>query len=646
MALLALLVVLPIRSGLPAAEAVAVEVVALPAVLEADDRWGINHVDPAAPPWMARDAGARWNRWEVRWDAIEPIRGRYDWRATDAAVSASVSAGLQVNGILISTPEWAADPANHGLPSGLFRPWNDPRNLWARFVRDAVSRYRGQVRAWEVWNEPDDAAVFWPGTVADYYQLLKVSYQAIKSVDPSALVLIGGLAHWPNPGFLDELLRLMMADGTARARGYYFDVLALHTYSRPSDVRDRVIQSRQKLEATVGPKPIWVNEANVPAWDESPMHDYRPYPWSATVREQASYVIQAFAYAVVSGASKLFIYRWQDTEWPEAFGLLRNDGSLRPAYVAYQVASRYFSYVPGGQVARHRNVEQIVMRRGQERISVVWNRSPARTSARLGAAALDAAVVDQTGATSTVRARAGQYELSLEAASANTGVDATDYLAGGPPLIILERLSPTAQTIEETSALIGYAGHWPALRAGEASGQAVWRNASPGYGVSVGFEGPSVTWLTARGPDRGRARVEVDGVLQAEIDLYSPEEVWQVPHTFGPFGPGPHRLTISILPQRPSESSGTVVDIDGFTAEALHPAPPPPTPTPTPTATPTITPSPTVTRTATMTPTAVASPTPTVSPAVTVPPAPVSPTPDPGPAGAIIIERDGDAGAE
>jgi hypothetical protein len=625
-----------------------------PAVaMQDDDRWGINHVDPASRPNLARDAGARWNRWEIRWDTIEATQGRYDFRDTDAAVSASVAAGLQINGILISTPSWAQDRQNNGLPSGLNRAWNDPANLWAKFVRDTATRYRGQVRAWEIWNEPDYAAIFWAGTVADYYQLLKVSYLTIKSVDPSAQVLIGGLAYWPNPGFLDELLRLMVADTGGRANNHYFDILAWHTYSRPSDVLDRVAQSREKLQSTVGVRPIWINETNVPAWDESPMNNYQPYPFSATVREQASYIIQAFAYAVVGGAQKLFIYRWQDTEWPEAYGMLRNTGAPRPSYTAFQVASRHFSGINGGLVQRHGNVEQIVMRRGIERISVVWNRSSARTTTnRMGAAALTATLVEQNGSTATIRAANGQYDLPLEAASSNIGNDAADYLAGGPAVIVVENLSSTAQTVEETSELIGYAGAWPGVRGTDASGQNVWRNASPGYGASIGFDGPSITWLTAKGPDRGMARVEVDGVHLTDLDLFSPNEVWQVPYTFGPFGSGTHIFTVSVLPQRPPGSSGDNVDIDAFTAEQFRQAPAPATPTPTSTPTPTVTPtatitmSPTITRspTITLTPTITTSPVATLSPTVTrtatVSPTP-SPTATPAPEGDIIIEADG-----
>ena len=87
-------------------------------------------------------------------------------------VSASSQAGLSVEGILNGIPGWAKDQRTQ-MPIGLYLSWNDPQNLWAQFVKQTVTHYKGQVRYWEIWNEPDDAQNSWAGTTADYYQLLK-----------------------------------------------------------------------------------------------------------------------------------------------------------------------------------------------------------------------------------------------------------------------------------------------------------------------------------------------------------------------------------------------------------------------------------------------------------------------------------------
>src|SRR4029453_15818800 len=64
----------------------------------------------------------------------------------------------------------------------------------------------------------------------------------------------------------------------------------------------------------------------------------------ATMDQQASYIIQAFALARAGGAQRMSIYKLVD-ERPEGpgglYGLVRNDGSMRPAFNAFRTAVRY-----------------------------------------------------------------------------------------------------------------------------------------------------------------------------------------------------------------------------------------------------------------------------------------------------------------
>ncbi|MBI4213240.1 MAG: hypothetical protein HY534_02945 [Chloroflexi bacterium] len=437
--------------GPPPSGLVTAQSVPLPPVLDGDGRWGFNHIYPDTnSQQLARNAGAKWNRWEFRWDEIQPSAGSFDWTLADAVVDASLSHGTSVQAILISVPAWARD--SRFLPVGLYLPWNDPGNLWARFVQTIAARYRGKIDHWEAWNEPDDTQIFWPGTIADYYQLLKVTYLSVKSIDPSDQVLIGGLTYWHDPGFLDEVLRLIGNDASSRSNNSYFDALVWHIYSRPTDILDRVSWSQARLNATVGPRPIWINETNVPAWNESQFNNFQPYQWAATTTEQASYVIQSFAYSVASGISRVFVYRFQDVGETQAWGVVRADGTLRPAYVAYQVAVRYLSHPTSVALAGQGGVEQVVVRRPGERVTVLWNRTPAPLSARVPASSASATLVDQSGAERTVLPSAGGYDLTLARATANNGNDASDYIIGGPPLLLVERLSSIRATPNPAAA--------------------------------------------------------------------------------------------------------------------------------------------------------------------------------------------------
>ena len=120
---------------------------------------------------------------------------------------------------------------------------------------------------------------------------------------------------------------------------------------------------------------------------------------------------------MAGGADKISIYRLQDTDWPEAYGLLRRDGTTRPAYVAYQVAAQYLSRISSANVARQGDVEQVIMRRPGERVSVVWNRTPKALKASIGAMSPSATLVSQTGATTAIRTEGGQFKVDLPPAA-------------------------------------------------------------------------------------------------------------------------------------------------------------------------------------------------------------------------------------
>jgi hypothetical protein len=157
---------------------------------------------------------------------------------------------------LPTTPDWQLD---YYSPQNLYEPiWAsdgsiNPNNYWAAYVYKTVSLYRSYVKIWEIWNEPDytnnwgaTQTDWWnnaPGTgdlphwnddIFSYIRMLRVSYEVIKKVDPSALVATGGLGY---ESFLDAILRYTdnPAGGVATfgyplTGGAYFDVLSYHYY--------------------------------------------------------------------------------------------------------------------------------------------------------------------------------------------------------------------------------------------------------------------------------------------------------------------------------------------------------------------------------------------------------------------------------
>ena len=469
-----------------------------------DDRFGIAHVSyPAGPRSAARylgaaAAGASWDRWALYWTDVETSQGNFNWANVDANVDGDVANGFQVDPVLLATPGFYATTAcaqSTDLPvpriedkepalavmrgepvrtaaaactisppvrlsQPVFADGTDvyaagkainPNNPWARFVAAAVARYKDRVHVWEVWNEPDFSA-FWSGSVPDYTRLLKVAYLSAKSVDPNATVTVGGMMYWEwanrsgDQAWLKAFLDQLTLDPAARGNGYYFDAIPWHWYSRSSDVYDKITSAKALLTARgVSGKRQWVNEMNAPACGEPPANVSCAdpnYKGSASAQEQAAFVVQAMAYAIAVGADHSFHFQYQDDGNAEAFGLLRNDGSARPAYTAYQVAAQYFAGATTGGRFTVGNVELIVVGSASSTVTTMWARSSTAETAVVSAKGSSATLVEMDGTTSTVFPVNGVYRVPLERATDNRNFSgsANDFIVGGKPRLLVEQV--------------------------------------------------------------------------------------------------------------------------------------------------------------------------------------------------------------
>ena len=480
-----------------------------------DDRFGIDFVsapgvsfsDQTPRYFEAAQAGAGWNRWPLYWSNLESSCDRnYDWSMSDSTVAADVANNLQIDAILMGTPQCYAtttsiasilplDTTLHrgmsvlstdsrsppaGLNNTVFSDGTDvwapgkainPANPWAEFVNATVTRYHGQIHSWEIWNEPDNSG-FWTGSIADYYRLLQVGYLSAHAADGSARILVGGMMYWQwanahgDQSWLNGFLADALADPTAPANGYYFDVIPWHFYSRSLDVYNHILSAENILASKhVTGKEMWLNETNVPGCGDYAVPNGFPSPVSCgsganfppgfgTITEQASFIIQATAYAFDVGASKVFEFQMEDDGNGEAFGMFRNDQSKRPIYTAYQLIAKYIEGFDQVQRATVNNAEFVqfhVPAAMPRRVTIMWNDTGQPVIATIAAAtglASCVQLVAQNGTTIAVPA-SSSYKLSLPAATNNRNYDVpwnpNDYAIGGPTEFLVENLAISTQ---------------------------------------------------------------------------------------------------------------------------------------------------------------------------------------------------------
>ncbi len=393
-----------------------------PAQAPVDYRFGV--IESFDNPAEANDLGVAWTRVRFQWAEVQ-AGGPGTWTPTvsDGQINGEIGNGRTVVGLLIGIPDWARDGA---LPAGLYLPHTDPNNTWATFVREAVTKYNGRINHWIIWNEPDigdpNAPGFtWGGSVEDFAQLQKVAYLVAKEANPNSTIHLPAFTYFWDPNYIYNFLDVIVADPDAAANNYYFDAVTAHLYFQPDSIYTLIQQFYGAVGSRGIPwKPLWLVETNAPPIDD-PAWPVANHTFRVSQAEQAAFVPQALASALAAGAQRIALYKMQDVPGdeaanPEPFGLLRMDGSRRPAFNTYQVAIRYMAGMQGVKREVWGYYGQIKLDQGEYTTTVLFSRLPAGQSVEVEATANTAVLVDMWGSRGNISAQDGVFKIDLPGA--------------------------------------------------------------------------------------------------------------------------------------------------------------------------------------------------------------------------------------
>jgi len=288
----------------------------------ADSRFGVNH----AYPWphlldLCRQAGLVWVRdWSLKWQQVEPEKGRFDFGETDFQIDRPRRHGLNVLGLLpFPSANWSSSApdsvrASDRYPENRMRAAYAPRSEaeLEDYVARTVTHYRDRIHWWQVFNEPLYTSYALPrkegydGTT--YAKLTKAFAQAARRADPQAQVLagIGGL---PEGEIRNDFERFFAAGGLAAV-----DAIDIHHYPRlrtPEFAAEVLEQFNRLMDKHGGRKPIWLTEYGYYADDEPwcvPMPHGgfdRPLP---SEQVQADYAVRWNTIMLAGGVERIFYH--------------------------------------------------------------------------------------------------------------------------------------------------------------------------------------------------------------------------------------------------------------------------------------------------------------------------------------------------
>jgi hypothetical protein len=307
------------------------------------------------------------------WRNIEKTRkNAFEGNEPDLGIDRFNIAGLGMIARLDNQPDWARRDK-------IFPASGPPDKLedWKDFVQAFAERYKGKVQIYEIWNEPNLSRE-WGNQKPDakaYADMLKISYQEIKKVDPNAIVVSAGLS--PTTEVSDraisdvQFLQDMYANGVKDN----FDMLGVHApgfkappdmdpaavaadpqLSNPGDPSDATAKRAYSFRHAEDMRAIMVKSGDaakqVAIMEMGWTTDNRansPYAWFAvSAEQQGDYLVKAIQYARQNWSQwvgPMVVLYIPDPEWTPNdeqyyWAITNPDGTARPAYNAIKAMPR------------------------------------------------------------------------------------------------------------------------------------------------------------------------------------------------------------------------------------------------------------------------------------------------------------------
>jgi len=286
----------------------------------------------------AAQSGAESLRVAIDWDQVQPYaaigqvpsgqRSQFQviggvptrFAALDQLMAIAAHFRMSVLPVVEYTPRWdASQPGRRASPPKRVAPF-------AAFLTALVKRYGPggtfwdahpelphlPVHMWQIWNEPHFTS-YWTKQpfAASYVALLRAAHGAIKAADPTAKVVLAGLADF-SWQYLDQIYHQPGARNL-------FDIVAIHPYTARAQGVITILQRARQVMDKSGDaqKPILATEIT---WPSSQGKAPPQFGVSTTEAQQAQRISQVMP-LLQANASKLHLtgfywYTWMGNESP------------------------------------------------------------------------------------------------------------------------------------------------------------------------------------------------------------------------------------------------------------------------------------------------------------------------------------------
>ncbi|MDR1282748.1 MAG: hypothetical protein LBK99_18275 [Opitutaceae bacterium] len=324
---------------------------------------------------MAKAAGVNWVRLHdggtiafTGWHFLEKERGKWTFR--DRPLQRYREHHLLILGQLGTAPAWTT-ALRHVGPRSWTDSYYQPEDMdaWQKYVRTITARYRDQIRAWEIWNEPWLSGFWRKGVLTDsagrtvndqgdtapedFARLTQSAVAAARSVDP-AFTIVGlnttaGSHSTKGRNFAgdDWTRRYAEAGGIKNLSAVSYHQYAFENAGYPGDSIERGYKTAvgPVSESSTGRPaiPVWMTEGSVIQGRTGRGFYYQTLPFAPDVEESAEAVsdrlLRYITALLAAGDARIFLYAMHKhgrfDNGNKYRVLLGEDGYLHPVAVAH-----------------------------------------------------------------------------------------------------------------------------------------------------------------------------------------------------------------------------------------------------------------------------------------------------------------------
>jgi hypothetical protein len=250
--------------------------------------------DPKLTYEKMANTGVKWARLQSGWLKCEKEKSVYDFAWLDETVDnllaiginpwISVSFGNPLHTPVEGYETYAEDHPGEMVPSfvrgyvGEVPTYHGEEAVaaWKNYLKAMTEHFKGRVTHWEIWNEPNtapfgfwktyglhedlDRSAFEAECAKDYVELVRISSEAIRSVDPKAQIIGGAISLTLDACFY---VRNLAKNGIAK----YIDIFSFHPYGPNPEfaLAERYDNIRHELDTHGGKHVrIWQGECGFP----------------------------------------------------------------------------------------------------------------------------------------------------------------------------------------------------------------------------------------------------------------------------------------------------------------------------------------------------------------------------------------------